>query len=89
MGLLVLFGTGQFGIILSAGTHVVGKSDPASRRFSDRLTRIAGFAAPVVLVLLGLNVACDLVDLATEVSDEVAQTVESFPCRFSLFFSSG
>jgi hypothetical protein len=89
MGLLVLFGTGLFGIVLSVGTYVVGNSDPASGRFLDPLARIAKFAVPVVLVLLGLHATYDLVDLSTQIVDKLAQNVESIPCRISFLFSSG
>ena len=89
MGLLVLFGTGLFGIVLSVGSLFAGSSDPGVARFLHRVSRLAKFVVPILLVLLYLHATCDLATLSRGVFGKMADNVESFACRCGPYFNSG
>jgi hypothetical protein len=74
MMMLVLCGTGLFGIVLSTGTYFARKSDPGLARFLEQAVRLAKFAVPVCLLLLFL---CASSDFASPVKDILGKMVEN------------
>ena len=89
MGILVLFGTGLLGIVLSVGTYLSGTAEPGALRFVEQVGRIARFAIPAVLILVYLHVSYDLAAISREVLSIFTDNLGSFQCRSSSFFSSG
>jgi len=89
MGLLVLFGTGLFGIVLSLGTCFADNSDRALARLLERGIRLLTFAVPVLFVLLYLEATCGLADVLQEVLGTIADNVGSFACRYASSTNSG
>ena len=89
MGILVLFGTGLLGIVLSVGTYLSGTSGSGSVRFLDRVAQIAKLAVPAALILLYLHATCDLSAMSREVLGIFTDNVGDFECRYSSFFNSG
>jgi hypothetical protein len=89
MAMLVLFGTGLLGIVLSVGTYLSSSSEPGSVRFVEQVARVAKFAVPAVLVLFYLHATYDLGAITREVLSIFTDNLGSFGCRYSSFFSSG
>jgi len=89
MGILVLFGAGLLGIVLSFGTYLTGSSGSGAVRFLDRVARIARLAVPAALILLYLHATYDLTAISREALGIFTDNVGDFECRYSSFFSSG
>jgi hypothetical protein len=89
MTLLILFGIGLCGVVLSAGAFLVGDSDGILARFLDHATRMAKFMVGCLLLLLCLHATLDLSDLSETVLDTVVENTESFASRSNFFSNSG
>ena len=87
MGLLVLFGTGLLGVVLSLGIYFADGSVPALERILTQGTRLAMFAVPLVLVLVYLDATCDLAALSADFFSTITDNVGSFACRYGSSFT--
>ncbi len=88
MVLLVLFGTGLFGIALCVGTCLAGGSDRVLARLLDQGIRIAKFAVPVLLLLLLLCAIYDFDVLSEGILARFIENVRRFACQHTPFFGS-
>jgi len=88
MVLLVLFGTGLFGIVLCVGTCLAGGSDRGLAWLLNKGVRIARFAVPLLLLFLLLCATYDVDALAAGLLDKLLENVRSLASGHVSFFSS-